>query len=85
VQSAVLRGEFDGLAPLTQYNPQGVFIALEEAGYTLMAVTLLFAGPRPAEAEPTGTRAQNADPNHGCAGVSNARISAMETAAIHTK
>ena len=29
---------------LTQYNPHGVFIALEEAGYTLMAVTFLFAG-----------------------------------------
>jgi hypothetical protein len=44
VQPAVLKGEFDGLAPLTQYNPHGVFIALEEAGYTLMAVTFLFAG-----------------------------------------
>jgi hypothetical protein len=44
VQPAVLNGEFDGLAPLTQYNPHGVFIALEEAGYTLMAVAFLFAG-----------------------------------------
>jgi hypothetical protein len=44
VQPAVLKGEFDGLAPLTQYNPHGVFIALEEAGYMLIAVTFLFAG-----------------------------------------
>lgn len=44
VQPAVLKGELDGLAPLTQYNPHGVFIALEEAGYLLMAVAFLFAG-----------------------------------------
>jgi hypothetical protein len=44
VQPAALKGEFDGLAPLTQYNPHGVFIALEEAGYMLMASAFLFAG-----------------------------------------
>jgi hypothetical protein len=44
VQPAVLKGELDGLAPLTQYNPHGVFIALEEAGYVLMATAFLFAG-----------------------------------------
>jgi hypothetical protein len=35
VQPAVLKGELDGPAPMTQYNPHGVFIALEEAGYTV--------------------------------------------------
>ena len=44
IQPAVLKGEFDGLAPLTQYNPHGVFIALEEAGYLFMGVAFLFAG-----------------------------------------
>jgi hypothetical protein len=44
VQPAVLKGELDGLAPMTQYNPHGVFIALEEAGYMLMAVAFLFVG-----------------------------------------
>jgi len=44
IQPAVLKGEFDGLAALTQYNPHGVFIALEDAGYLLMAVSFLFAG-----------------------------------------
>jgi hypothetical protein len=44
VQSAVLKGELDGLAPLTQYNTHGVFIALEEAGYALIAVAFVFAG-----------------------------------------
>ncbi|MNC84496.1 hypothetical protein D3C83_00520 [compost metagenome] len=41
VQPAVWRGELDGLAPWTQYNPHGVFIALEDA---LMGVAFLFAG-----------------------------------------
>lgn len=44
IQPAVLKGELDGLAPLTQYNPHGVFIAVEEAGYLLMAVAFAFAG-----------------------------------------
>jgi len=44
IQPAVLNGELDGLAPLSQYNPHGVFIALEEAGYLAMAVAFLFAG-----------------------------------------
>jgi hypothetical protein len=44
VRPAVLRSELDGLAPWTQYNPHGVFIALEEAGYTLIGAAFLFAG-----------------------------------------
>jgi hypothetical protein len=44
VQPAVLRGELDGLGPWTQYNPHGVVIALEEAGYLLMATAFLFTG-----------------------------------------
>jgi hypothetical protein len=43
IQPAVLKAELEGLAPLTQYNPHGVFIALEEAGYLFMAVAFLFA------------------------------------------
>jgi hypothetical protein len=44
VPPAVLRSELEGLAPLSQYNPYGVFIALEEAGYLLMAIGFLFSG-----------------------------------------
>lgn len=44
VPPAVLRGELEGLAPLSQYNPYGIFIALEEAGYLLMAVAFLSTG-----------------------------------------
>jgi hypothetical protein len=40
----VLRGELEGLAPLSQYNPSGVFIALEEAGYLLRGVAFLCCG-----------------------------------------
>lgn len=45
VQPSLLAGETDAIAILTQYNPHGVFIALEEAGYILMAVSFLFMAP----------------------------------------
>jgi hypothetical protein len=41
IQPSVVRGETDGLSLISQYNPHGVFIALEELGYTLMSVALL--------------------------------------------
>ncbi len=34
------KGQLDGWAMLTMYNPHGVFIALEELGYLLMSLTL---------------------------------------------
>jgi hypothetical protein len=42
VQPALLRGEFDGLAILSQYNPHGVFIALEELGFLVMGLSFAF-------------------------------------------
>lgn len=36
--------ETDGLAMLIQYNPHGIFIALEELGYLLMSLSFLFVG-----------------------------------------
>ena len=42
VQPALLRGEWDGLAILSQYNPHGVFIALEELGFLAMALSFAF-------------------------------------------
>jgi hypothetical protein len=42
IQPSLLRGETDGLSILTQYNPHGVFIVLEEAGYLLMSCSFLF-------------------------------------------
>jgi hypothetical protein len=42
VQPSLLRGEVEGLALFSQYNPHGIFIALEDLGYFLMGLTFLF-------------------------------------------
>ncbi len=42
VQPALLRGEADGLAIISQYNPHGVFIALEELGFLVMGLSFAF-------------------------------------------
>lgn len=39
VQPALLKGEAAGVAALTQYNPHGVFITLENLGYLVMALS----------------------------------------------
>ncbi len=40
IQPSVLAGETGGIAVLTQYNPHGVFIALEDLGYLTLALAL---------------------------------------------
>jgi hypothetical protein len=45
IQPSVLAGETDGIAVLSQYNAHGVFIALEELGYLLMALSLACSAP----------------------------------------
>jgi len=42
VQPALLKGEFDGLAIMSQYNPHGVYIALEELGFLAMGLSFAF-------------------------------------------
>ena len=42
IQPSVTRGETDGIALLTQFNPHGVFIGLEEMAYFVMSVSFLF-------------------------------------------
>jgi len=42
IQPSLLNGEMDGIAMLTQYNPHGIFIALEDLGYFLMSFSFLF-------------------------------------------
>lgn len=54
LQPSLVKGQLDGWALLTQYNPTGVFIALEELGYLLMSLALVclapvFIGRTPAE------------------------------------
>lgn len=39
------KDRLDGWALFTQYNPNGIFIALEELGYILMSLALLAAAP----------------------------------------
>ena len=45
LQPSLEKGQLDGWAMLTQYNPNGVFIALEEIGYLLMSLVLLCLAP----------------------------------------
>ena len=42
---SLMNHETDGLALLIQYNPHGVFIALEELSYLLMSLSFLFMAP----------------------------------------
>jgi len=42
VPVSLMSGETDGITLLTQYNPHGVFIALEEVGYLMMSISFLF-------------------------------------------
>lgn len=41
IQPSLLNGETDGIPLLTQFNPHGVFIALEEAGFILMCLSFI--------------------------------------------
>jgi hypothetical protein len=45
IQPSLMKGETDGIAILTQYNPHGLFIALEEIGYLMMSLSLLCVAP----------------------------------------
>jgi hypothetical protein len=45
MQLSLEKGQLDGWAILTQYNPNGVFIALEELGYLLMSLALASVAP----------------------------------------
>jgi hypothetical protein len=40
-----MNGGIEGIALLTQYNPHGLFIALEELGYLMMSFSFLFIAP----------------------------------------
>ncbi|HBG81241.1 TPA: hypothetical protein DDW69_00175 [candidate division CPR2 bacterium] len=44
IQPSLLKGEADGISLLTQFNPHGLFIALEELGFLLMVASFLFVG-----------------------------------------
>jgi hypothetical protein len=44
MQPSFVKGELEGLALFSQYNPHGLFIALEELAYLMMSLAFLFAG-----------------------------------------
>ncbi len=45
MQPSLEKGQLDGWAVLTMYNPNGVFIALEELGYLLTSLALVCLAP----------------------------------------
>ena len=45
IQQSLLSGETDGIALLTQFNPHGVFIALEEVSFLLLSIAFAFLTP----------------------------------------
>jgi hypothetical protein len=45
MQPSFLKGEVEGLSLFSQYNPHGIFIALEDLGYLLMGVSFLLIAP----------------------------------------
>ncbi len=42
---SLMNGETDGIPLLTQYNPHGIFIVLEDLGYLIMSLSFLFMAP----------------------------------------
>jgi hypothetical protein len=42
IQPSLVLGEFDGIALWSQFNPHGIFIALEELGFFLMSLSMIF-------------------------------------------
>ncbi len=45
VPVSLMRGQTEGIPLITQYNPHGVFIALEELGYLFMTVSFAWLAP----------------------------------------
>jgi hypothetical protein len=45
MQPSLLAGHAEGLSVFSQYNPHGVFIAMENVGYVSMAVAFVFLAP----------------------------------------
>jgi hypothetical protein len=45
IQPSLLKGEMDGVSLLSQFNPHGIFIVLEEIGFFMMSLSMLFMAP----------------------------------------
>jgi hypothetical protein len=44
VQPSLLDGQVSGVSLFSQYNPHGIFIALEDGGYSLIGLAFVFSG-----------------------------------------
>ncbi|EKD80445.1 MAG: hypothetical protein ACD_40C00092G0006 [uncultured bacterium] len=42
IQPSIIKGELEGISLLSQFNPHGLFIILEDCAYLLMSVAFLF-------------------------------------------
>ncbi|HBG69827.1 MAG: hypothetical protein A2W93_00415 [Bacteroidetes bacterium GWF2_43_63] len=45
IQPSILSGEYDGISLLTQFNPHGIFIVLEEIGFLFMIISFFVLFP----------------------------------------
>lgn len=45
IPPSLIQGETEGIALLTQFNGHGIFIALEEVGFFMMSMSMLFMAP----------------------------------------
>jgi hypothetical protein len=45
IQPSLLAGETDGISILSQFNPHGIFIVLEEIGFLFMVISIFFFIP----------------------------------------
>ena len=45
VPISLISGETEGIPLIIQYNPHGIFIAMEELGYLMMSLSFLFIAP----------------------------------------
>lgn len=45
VPISVIKGQTEGIPLLTQYNGHGIFIVLEELGFTMMTIAFIFLSP----------------------------------------
>jgi hypothetical protein len=57
MQVGLRTGETAGLSPLSQYNPRGVFIGLENLGYAVLSLAFVFLGVALVKASPRPARA----------------------------
>lgn len=45
IQPSLLRGEWEGVALISQYNPHSIFIALEDLGYVMLGLSFFWMAP----------------------------------------